>query len=82
MACTYNNLVIWFLKFGTVYCGFIVTKFGQQPIKPFVKNQTNYNNLTFVSDLTVRVDKRITLGAFKKELEPFVQTTVDNFKVC
>lgn len=32
-------------------------------------------------NLTVRVDKRITLGAFKKELEPYVQTTVDNFKV-
>ncbi|OWF37661.1 ubiquitin carboxyl-terminal hydrolase 47-like [Mizuhopecten yessoensis] len=37
--------------------------------------------LTKQRHLTVRVDKRITLGAFKKELEPYVQTTVDNFKV-
>lgn len=33
------------------------------------------------SDLTVLVDKRITLGAFKGELEPHVGTTSDNFKV-
>lgn len=32
-------------------------------------------------DLTVLVDKRITLGAFKGELEPHVGTTSDNFKV-
>ncbi|XP_071112786.1 ubiquitin carboxyl-terminal hydrolase 47-like [Haliotis cracherodii] len=31
--------------------------------------------------LTVFVDKRITLGAFKKELEPYVGTIMENFKV-
>lgn len=40
-----------------------------------------YSWLIFFSDLTVLVDKRITLGAFKGELEPHVGTTSDNFKV-
>ncbi|KAJ8315138.1 hypothetical protein KUTeg_007288 [Tegillarca granosa] len=39
------------------------------------------DNLTKQRQLTVLVDKRITLGAFKTELEPFVYTTSDNFKV-
>lgn len=34
-----------------------------------------------VRSLTVFVDKRITLGAFKKELESHIGTTSDNFKV-
>lgn len=33
------------------------------------------------SALTVHVDKRITLGALKKELEPFVGAPSDRFKV-
>ncbi|XP_062581808.1 ubiquitin carboxyl-terminal hydrolase 47-like [Saccostrea cucullata] len=37
--------------------------------------------LTKQRNLTVLVDKRITLGAFKKELEPHVGTSSDNFKV-
>lgn len=31
--------------------------------------------------LTVNVDKRITLGAFKKELEPYIGLSSENFKV-
>ena len=34
-----------------------------------------------VAGLTVFVDKRITLGAFKYKLEPFVQVQAENFKV-
>lgn len=34
-----------------------------------------------VRSISVFVDKRITLGAFKKELEPLIGTTSENFKV-
>jgi hypothetical protein len=34
-----------------------------------------------VAGLTVFVDKRITLGAFKRELEKHVGTSSENFKV-
>ena len=34
-----------------------------------------------LAGLTVFVDKRITLGAFKFKLEPFVQVQAENFKV-
>lgn len=44
-----------------------------------VLNETDM--LTKQRNLTVLVDKRITLGAFKGELEPHVGTTSDNFKV-
>ena len=37
--------------------------------------------MCFVAGLTVFVDKRITLGAFKLKLEPFVQVQAENFKV-
>ena len=35
----------------------------------------------FISGLTVFVDKRITLGAFKLKLEPYVHVQAENFKV-
>ena len=35
----------------------------------------------FVLGLTVFVDKRITLGAFKLKLEPYVTVQAENFKV-
>lgn len=34
-----------------------------------------------MTGLSVYVDKRITLGAFKKELEKHIGTTSENFKV-
>ncbi|KAL5010192.1 hypothetical protein ScPMuIL_012497 [Solemya velum] len=42
---------------------------------------TPYTSSESSRGLTVFVDKRITLGAFKKELEPYVGTIPDNFKV-
>lgn len=36
----------------------------------------------YFSGLSVMVDKRITLGAFKDELEQYVGVTANNFKVC
>jgi len=43
-----------------------------------------YASIVFVcvSGLSVMVDKRITLGAFKEELEQYVHVTTNNFKVC
>ena len=41
---------------------------------------SNINDLAF-SGLLVHVDKRITLAAFKQNLEPFVGVTSTQFKV-
>lgn len=52
----------------------------------FPRGNRRYFHAELVEDgdqrnLNVHVDKRITLGAFKQELEPFVQVSSDNFKV-
>lgn len=59
-----------------------VTIVHEEPFKHYF-NMVNRDEdiVTKQRSLTILVDKRITLGAFKAELEPFIGTDSENFKV-